>query len=146
MNSMVVQPSGDDRSHAPGPIQDPRVIEGVRLFNEREYFACHDVFEEIWSEIIDDRRELYQGSIHTAVALFHFSEGNLGGARKMYGSAVGYLTPFRERFTGFDLGRLLDDFMSCFAELLAAREYPARLAIPVDRIPLIHLTHQDEQP
>ena len=142
---MVVEHSDDDRSISLDAINDPRVIEGVRLFNEQEYFACHDVFEEIWSEIIDDRRELYQGLIHTAVALFHFSEGNLGGARKMHDSAVGYLTPFRERSTGFDLGRLLDDFTSCFAELLAAREYPAGLAIPVDRIPLIHLTREDEQ-
>lgn len=118
---------------------DPRLAEGVRLFNEREFFACHDVLEEVWTETLEGR-EFYQGLIHVAVALFHFGEGNLGGARKMAGSAVRYLAPFRPVCRGVDVERLMDDFQLCFAELLAPHaEYPQGLTLDETRIPVIQL-------
>src|SRR6185436_12331677 len=97
---------------------DSRFEQALALFNAREFFACHDVLEEIWGETLDGR-EFYQGLIHMAVALFHFGEGNLGGARKMASSALRYVEPFRPACQGVDLDRLVDDFQACFAELLA---------------------------
>lgn len=120
-------------------MHDPRLLEAVRLFNSQEFFACHDVLEEIWSERMEDDRTMYQGLIHAAVALHHFGEGNFGGARKMYGSTVSYLTPYREAEGPIDIARLLAEMELCFEGLLAAREYPTNLALPADRIPHFHL-------
>jgi predicted metal-dependent hydrolase len=118
---------------------DPRLSEAVALFNDREFFACHDVLEEVWSETLEGR-EFYQGLIHAAVALFHFSEGNLGGARKMAVSAVRYLQPFRPECRGVDVERLIEDFQLCFAELLRPHEaYPVGLQLDDERIPVIQL-------
>jgi uncharacterized protein len=118
---------------------DLRLAEGVALFNQREFFACHDVLEEVWSETLDDR-EFYQGLIHAAVALFHFGEGNLGGARKMAASTLRYLQPFRPVCRGVDVERLMDDFERCFAELLGPHaSYPAGLSLDEARIPVIQL-------
>jgi predicted metal-dependent hydrolase len=118
---------------------DPRLAEGVTLFNEREFFACHDVLEEVWSETLADR-EFYQGLIHAAVALFHFGEGNLGGARKMAASALRYLQPFRPVCRGVDVERLMVDFERCFSELLGPHaSYPAGLTLEKARIPVIQL-------
>jgi predicted metal-dependent hydrolase len=118
---------------------DPRLAEGVALFNAREFFACHDVLEEVWSETLDDR-EFYQGLIHAAVALFHFGEGNLGGARKMAGSAMRYLQPYRPACRGVNVDRLIDDFQLCFAELLGPHaSYPAGLSLDEQRIPVIQM-------
>lgn len=117
---------------------DPRFDEAIGLFNSREFFACHDVLEEIWSETLQDR-EFYQGLIHAAVALFHFGEGNLGGARKMAGSAIRYLAPFRPVCRGVDVARLLHDFHTCFADLLAPHaDYPTALVLDDRKIPVIH--------
>jgi uncharacterized protein len=114
---------------------DPRFDEAIELFNAREFFACHDVLEEIWSETLDGR-EFYQGLIHAAVALFHFGEGNLGGARKMAVSAARYLEPFRPACRRIDVDRLMADMQACFAELLAPHaEYPTDLMLDEDRIP-----------
>ncbi|MCA9081511.1 MAG: DUF309 domain-containing protein [Planctomycetaceae bacterium] len=90
----------------------------IELFNQQEFFACHDVLEEVWSETLDESREFYQGLIHVAVALFHFTEGNLGGARKMYHSAMRYLEPFGDESQGVNLAQLRDDFTRCCAPLL----------------------------
>jgi predicted metal-dependent hydrolase len=120
------------------PSIDPRLDEAVGLFNSQEFFACHDVLEEIWSETIGPDRDYYQGLIHAAVALYHFSEGNLGGARKMYDSTQRYLSSCATRADGIDIERLLTDMTLCFQDLIAARQYPEGLAIRAERIPRLH--------
>lgn len=122
---------------------DPRIADGIRLFNEREFFECHDVFEEVWSEIVGPDKTFFQGLIHAAVCLHHFEEGNLGGARKMYGTCTAYLQTFEPAFCGVDVSRLLTDLEFCFEELLAARQgYPHGLTLPEERIPQIHAPAQ----
>jgi predicted metal-dependent hydrolase len=120
---------------------DARFRQAIELFNQREFFACHDVLEELWNETLGPEREFYQGLIHAAVALFHFGEGNLGGARKMYGSAVRYLTPYRPRCGGVNLDAFLSHLQKCFGELLQPHDsYPAGLALVDSLIPTIELT------
>ena len=115
-------------------------LEGVRLFNAADFYECHDALEELWSETLGDEREFLQGLIHAAVALFHFESGNLGGARKMYGSARRYLTPYAPRTLGLDVQRLLEQLHDCFRELNAAREYPAGITLDRSRLPRIDLS------
>ena len=120
---------------------DARFQQAIELFNRREFFACHDALEELWNETLGEEREFYQGLIHAAVALFHFGEGNLGGARKMYGSAVRYLSPYRPGCCGVDLDLLLQQLQVCFDELLRPHEsYPAGLVLDDNLIPTIEFT------
>ena len=60
-----------------------KYLEGIRLFNEQEFFECHEVLEELWSETLGDEKKFYQGLIQAAVALFHFGNENLGGAQTL---------------------------------------------------------------
>lgn len=106
-------------------MRDEQFEHAITLFNQQEFFACHDVLEEIWSESLEAEREFYQGLIHAAVSLFHFSEGNLTGARKMHDSTVRYLTPFQPIHAELDIGQFLVDFDRCFEPLLGAHQsYP----------------------
>ena len=121
-------------------------LEGVSLFNAEEFFACHDVLEEIWSETLGPERDFYQGLIQAAVALFHFTEGNLGGARKMYASSRRYLAPYPVVYYGIDLATFLADYERCFAELMqASGDYPAGLTANPDLIPRLRLTGEGER-
>ncbi len=120
---------------------DPRIDEGIRLFNEQEFFACHDVFEEFWSELIGPEKTFFQGLIHAAVCLFHFEGNNLTGARKMYGSFRIYVDDFAPEFVGIDVQKLTADMEFCFQDLLAVRSgYPHGLTLKMDRIPVISRT------
>lgn len=115
-------------------------LEGLRLFNAEEFFECHDVLEEIWSETIGEEQKFYQGLIQAAVALYHFGNGNLGGARKLYHSARKYLERYGNRYMGIDLEIFLNAFQNCFQELLDAGEtYPSDVQLREDRIPKIDL-------
>jgi uncharacterized protein len=125
---------------------DPRLAEAARLFNAREFFACHDVLEDVWNETIGPERDLLQGLIHAAVALFHFSEGNYGGARKMYHSAVRYLNEYLPRESPFDVRQLLADLHGAFEPLLAAREYPSGLTLKEEDIPRLRTLAATEVP
>lgn len=119
----------------PGPL-DPRLATAVDLFNSGEFFACHDVLEEIWSESLDDERTFFQGLIHAAVALHHFEGGNLGGARKMSFSAMRYLAPYAANHAGLALGRFLAAFKVCVTDLQGATEETlAAVALDPNRLP-----------
>jgi predicted metal-dependent hydrolase len=115
--------------------------EGLRLFNEHEFFACHDVLEELWTETLGPEREFYQGLIQASVALFHFGEGNLGGARRLYESSRRYLEPYRPRYLGVDVDRFLSETRTCFAALLEAPAgaYPQSVELDPGLIPRIEI-------
>jgi hypothetical protein len=88
---------------------DERLWAGIALFNKGEYFACHDVWEELWSDILGEERDFIKGLIHVTVAMHHFSEGNPGGGRKMSRSAIAYLSKYPADYLMLDVGRLLAD-------------------------------------
>jgi uncharacterized protein len=113
--------------------------EGLRLFNAEDFFECHEVFEELWSESQGDQRKFLQGLIQAAVALFHFGNENFGGAKKLYRSATEKLEPMGEEYMGIALARFLADFRLCFQELLDNTEtYPTTVAIRDELVPKIY--------
>ncbi|MEZ6132102.1 MAG: DUF309 domain-containing protein [Planctomycetaceae bacterium] len=117
---------------------DPRIDEGIVLFNQQDFFPCHDVFEDFWSEQTGPEKRFFQGLIHAAVCLFHFEGGNLTGARKMYSSFRLYVADFAPEFCGIDVRKLLDDMELCFEDLLAVSSgYPHGLMLKPELIPKI---------
>lgn len=126
---------------------DGRFDEAVMLFDTEEFFACHDVLEELWSETYSESRDFLQGLIHAAVALFHFGEGNLSGARKMYESHVRYLKPYLPTHSGLDLVGFERAMADCFTDLLqAGREYPHGVQLLPERIPRLAPYRQSPTP
>lgn len=118
----------------------PQYLEGLRLFNAEDFFECHEVLEELWTETHDERRKFYQGLIQASVALFHFGNGNLGGARKVYLSSRKYLESYPAEYEGLKLKKLLDDLAFCFQELTDAKDtYPAEIELQDDRVPKIDI-------
>ncbi|WP_437222979.1 DUF309 domain-containing protein [Planctomicrobium sp. SH661] len=114
--------------------------QAIDHFNAREFFACHDVLEEIWAEVMGVDRDFFQGLIHASVALFHFEGGNLAGARKMHDSAIRYLSHFEDRHYGVDLARFRMEFDECFRPLLGEHQsYPENVILNESLIPQLHI-------
>jgi len=113
-------------------------LEGLRLFNAEDFFESHEVLEELWSETQDERKKFYQGLIQAAVALLHFGNGNLGGAKKVYLSCRKYLEPYQPVYEGLELTRFLEDLQFCFQELLDNQEAcPSGVELRDERVPKI---------
>lgn len=118
----------------------PLYLEGIEHFNKCDFFESHESWEELWTDYRGPSRKFYQGLIQAAVALFHFGNGNIRGAKKLYHSTCGYLEPYRPKHMGLDLEKFLEQFGRCFAEVAVcdAETFP-EVAIDAELIPEIHL-------
>ncbi len=115
-------------------------LEGLRLFNAEDFFESHEVLEDLWSETEGERRKFYQGLIQAAVALLHFGNENLGGAKKVYLSSRKYLEAYAPRYEGLDVEEFLKNLDWCFAELVENQDkYPAGVALRDERIPKLKI-------
>lgn len=117
----------------------PLYLQGIEYFNACDFFESHEVWEELWANYQGSSRKFYQGLIQVAVALHHFGNGNIRGAKKLYHSSRAYLEPYRPLHMGLDLERFLAQFADCFAVVLANTEEFPQIEIDPERIPEIHL-------
>ena len=115
---------------------------GIELFNNCEFFEAHDVWEELWAEYRGESRTFYQGLIQVAVALHHFCNGNVRGAKKLYHSSRAYLDPYRPMHLGCDLDHLFLEMEECFGEMLAQEDNANAVEVNPELIPEIHLDEE----
>ena len=117
--------------------------EGIRLFNEEEFFECHDVLEELWAETDGPEKKMIQGLIQAAISLFHFGNENFGGAKKLYITARKLLDQYEPDAMGLALREFLVDYERCFRELLDNTEtYPTTVALQDELVPKIRYVDQ----
>jgi uncharacterized protein len=118
---------------------EPLYLQGIAFFNDCDYYESHEVWEELWTEYRGPSRTFYQGLIQAAVALYHFGNGNIRGARKLHGSARGYLEAYAPHHLGIDLTRFLREFDACLAEVAASTEDFPTIELNPELLPEIHL-------
>ena len=111
--------------------QPPMLREGIRLFNSGEYFACHEVLEDLWRDEPREIRRLYQGILQVAVALYHLEQDNLRGAQAMLAKAVEHLRLFDPSCQGVNVRALLEDAGALSQSFLAGGPYPDPRSIQV---------------
>ncbi|MCZ2340572.1 MAG: DUF309 domain-containing protein [Bacteroidales bacterium] len=73
---------------ASGDEYDARYLAGIAQFNAGDYFAAHEVWEELWRDCPERDRGFYQSLIQAAVALYHRQRGNTHGAERLFRSAI----------------------------------------------------------
>lgn len=89
--------------------EEPRLAEGIRLFNEGRFFEAHEVLEDLWRVISGPERALLLGLIQVCVAHLHAERDNLHGVKTLVASARRHLEPFPSRSHGIDLERIRRD-------------------------------------
>ena len=87
---------------------------GVDLFNEKEFFECHDAFEELWQEDRSERRLFLQGLIQAAVGCHHLSNGNTSGAISQYTKSLDKLKQYPDDYMGLDMETFRKEIERCF--------------------------------
>jgi predicted metal-dependent hydrolase len=118
---------------------NPLYLQGIAHFNACEFFEAHEVWEDLWRDYSGDLRLFYKGLIQAAVALHHFGNGNIRGARKVYGSSRGYLEAYRPACEGLDVDAFLKQFDACFAVVATSREEYPEIDLDPELIPEIAL-------
>lgn len=90
--------------------------------DQRDYFECHEVMEELWLE--EGRNPLYQGLLQIAVGLYHHGNGNPSGSIKLFSAGLDKLAPYPAHTLGIDLGLLVKDSEVYLGKLLKLKEEP----------------------
>jgi len=83
--------------------------EGIVLFNQGEYYKCHDALEEAWRADKSAGRELYRGILQVGIAYHQIKRGNYRGAAKMLLRLRQWLTPLPPVCRGINIGKLRQD-------------------------------------
>jgi uncharacterized protein len=107
--------------------------EGVALFNQGEYFACHEAWEDVWRELQGDDRRFVQGLIQVAVGMYHASRWNVAGARGLFARGVAHLQEFGPERGGINIAALLDEVRPWRAAVELREQLPARPLLGFDR-------------
>ena len=84
----------------------PGILEGIRLFNEGEYYDCHEAIEHEWHAEPRPIRRLYQGILQIGVGFLHARRGNHTGALLLLADGIDKTAGFAPACLGIETGRL----------------------------------------
>ena len=102
---------------------EDKFFNALNLFNTQKWYEAHDAFEDIWSTLDGDERQIIQGILQVSVSQFHLSKGNLNGATILLGEGLGRI----KNRTNIDFGIDLESFCRCLEELLRKLQYSEEL-------------------
>jgi sugar phosphate isomerase/epimerase len=94
------------------------VREGIRLFNEGEYYECHEVIEHEWHAERGEIRRLYQGILQIGVGLHHVRTGNQRGAVLLLSDGIAKVSEFLPVSLGVDTAGLALGAQRCLDEVV----------------------------
>ena len=97
---------------------------GLTLFNAREYFDAHEVWEDVWRAAPVAEKKFLQGLIQVAVALHHHHRGNIDGARSLLDRAHRNLSHYPDSYAGVNLAAVRTAIAQCQQALSAGAPLP----------------------
>ena len=85
------------------------LAEGLRLYQEGEFFAAHETWESVWLESQQPERMFLQGLIQVTAAFHHLQHNNLMGTALLLKAALARLERYPDHFGGISVDVLCDD-------------------------------------
>jgi predicted metal-dependent hydrolase len=136
-NSKVSGPAYTEMHVAAYPIE---YIAGIDLFNEGEFHAAHDAWEDRWRDDVGPSEKLFlQAMIQSAVIFHHLEIGRPGAARRMYQMAQEKFARLGVKtFMSLDLEDYQAQLNRALSWLLTAAD-PRELTPPEMELPVIRL-------
>ncbi len=96
MSSLFSSESSESSSES--VVSSPAAVEAapaasfeaaVHLFNQRQFFECHEVLEELWRPLAKGPEKWFlQGVLQVAVGFHHLEQENYTGAKNLFTAGV----------------------------------------------------------
>lgn len=127
----------------PPDVERKLYLDGIHLFNEREFFEAHEVWEDAWHMAWGIKHEFYQGMIQCAVALEHYRRSNPRGVVSLFQSYNEHFKDVPDTFMGLNVKQFLGQMQAVLRPVLEANPLPERGQIELDvtLAPTIELTY-----
>jgi hypothetical protein len=106
---------------------------GVAHFNAQEFFAAHEVWEELWLVAREPEKTFLQGLIQVAAAFHHHARENARGAKSLLAAGVAKLQGFPEGHRGIAVRDFRTEAKSWLEEIEAGGGVESR-ALPLIRV------------
>ena len=95
--------------------------QGIELFNRQEFFACHEVLEDLWRPMRGPWRLFLQGVIHLAVGFYHHQKANPAGAERQLRKGLKKLAGYLPEFDGVNTALLYREGLACLEGIARGR-------------------------
>jgi len=95
----------------------PEFWQGVEQFNNKQFYACHDILEALWIDSIEPEKTFYQGVLQIAVGLYHLGNRNWRGAMILLGEGSNRLRRYPPIYSGIDAESLFIESVSLLKTL-----------------------------
>ena len=127
----------------PPELERKLYYDGIRLFNEHEFFDAHEVWEDIWHMAYGLKHSYYQGMIQCSVALEHYRRSNPRGVISLYKSYQTKFVSVPPVFMGLKVPEFLASMKQVLSPVLNADPIPEKGAITLDEstVPTIELVY-----
>ncbi len=89
------------------PWADPRLDEGIRLFNEGQHWHAHEALEPLWMGLEADDKLFVQGIIMAAAMLVQYGKRIPGGVASHWANVQYRLPPHAPTKWGIDVADLM---------------------------------------
>ncbi|NOX18583.1 MAG: DUF309 domain-containing protein [Chlorobi bacterium] len=99
------------------------IDEGIKLFNDSDFFAAHDFFEDIWTEAESEDKLFFQGLVQISVGSYHLICGNYSGSESQLRKGEEKLERYLPAFLNVNVEDLLRNIRKIISAL-KAREKP----------------------
>ena len=110
---------------------DARLREGIRLFNERQFFASHEVWEHFYQDTEAENKPFLEGLIQLAAAFRMFSDfGETKGPVRMIYQALIRFENYQPAFLQIKVSELCQAAEAWAKAAEAAGAVPASTAMP----------------
>ena len=80
--------------------------DGLRAYEEKDFFEAHELWEELWSEYYLDDKTFIQGLIQLAVSFVHLGNGNLNGAKSLMKKSGDKFSSYSGLHRGINIDKL----------------------------------------
>jgi uncharacterized protein len=110
--------------------------QGVREFQQGQFYECHDTLEALWIEAREPNKTCFQGILQIAVACYHLSNNNWKGAVILLGEGIRRLVTYQPEYVGLDIEHLVNTSANLLEHLQrmgpeGAKEYNLQTADPI---------------
>jgi predicted metal-dependent hydrolase len=95
--------------------------QGIEMFNRQDFFACHEVLEDLWRPMRGPRRLFLQGVIHLAVGFYHHQLANPAGAERQLRKGLKKLAGYLPAFDGVNTALLYGEALACLEDIASGR-------------------------
>jgi uncharacterized protein len=83
------------------------IVAAMRLVRTGQAFEAHERLEDLWRAAPPGERDLYQGLVHVAVAVYQDGRANEVGRTRQLEKAERRLTPYGPAYEGLQIAHLL---------------------------------------